>query len=135
VQILRDEIQALNEGLYPNGTATGLLAIDSQIIYDILFKNSLPAGLPPVSSHAGAPDLRQPVQRLSEATGSTTNPDVFIATERDINAMKGRLWDGSRPMAPIRFEGLALNAARGDRSAQQDIATQFDTVSPRQLFS
>lgn len=58
------EIQALNTDLYPNGRSTGILSIDSNILYDLLFDETLPQGLARVTSHYDAPDLRTPVLRL-----------------------------------------------------------------------
>lgn len=123
------EVRALNTGLYPNGTRTGILPIDTRVIENLLFTNSLNPGIGLVNDYPRAREYRMPIMRLSEASGSSTNPDCFVPTERQINMAKGQVVGGVSPMSDIRFRGLARNAGRGDRSSQEELARQFDVVS------
>ena len=120
------ELRILSKGEFPDGTRTGLLPIPDEAFAG-LGHEILPSGLPRVSERS--PELRQPILRLSEATGSTTNSLILLPTERQINSAKNTLMQINESMDHDRFYVLSREAARGDRSAQESLVREFDLVT------
>lgn len=104
--------------------------IATGIISQAWFTNSLPAGTGGVGSNIVNQDIREPTTRMIDHLGTSLNPDNFVPTERDINGLKGLIFDFQAPMAERSFLRTVRDAATGLAPASvQEIATLFDTVS------
>lgn len=107
----------------PNG------AIPGEVLEPIIFRNTLPEGIDGVGPQYPNREIREPISRMIQALGNTPNPDNFIATTRDINTMKGRLFGFKSPRDSEEFDSLATDAATGqDDNAAAEIFTILNTV-------
>lgn len=116
----------------PNGETQRLPAgpISTEIILRVLFRDSLPAGLPGVGNNDANREIREPVTRIIQAGGNTRNPDNFIPTQDQINGMKGRIMGFSAPMEEREFLTTVRDAATGlDSTSTEQLLTTFNIVS------
>ncbi|KAK3177854.1 hypothetical protein K4F52_009406 [Lecanicillium sp. MT-2017a] len=98
----------------PQGRLTETPAVGNQEFWENVWNNAqgLPANLPAVTD--SSPDLRRPVDRLYEATGSNTNARHFTLLAGPVNAIKGRLEIFNRPMAIANFRRYVRSAVDSD---------------------
>jgi hypothetical protein len=116
----------------PNGESQRLPGgpISTEILLRVLFQDSLPAGLPSVSNNDANREIREPATRIIYAGGNTRNPDNFIPTQAQINAMKGRIMGFSAAMEEREFLTTVRDAATGfDSTSMDQLLTTFNVAS------
>ncbi|KAL5387453.1 hypothetical protein PMIN04_011564 [Paraphaeosphaeria minitans] len=115
----------------PNGESQRLPGgpISTEILLRVLFQDSLPAGLPGVGNNDANREILEPATRIIQAGGNTRNPDNFIPTQAQINAMKGRIMGFSAPMEEREFLTTVRDAATGlDSTSTDQLLTTFNVL-------
>lgn len=62
------------------------------------------------------PYTGRPIDRVTNAYGSDTNPGVLVNAERNLNSIKARLWVGHRPMSDSLWEENGFNEPDAGRA-------------------
>ncbi|KAK3320634.1 hypothetical protein B0T19DRAFT_403278 [Cercophora scortea] len=124
LQVMVPFIESASHGTLPSGATTTLAPIPASwwvenwnTEFDAL------ANRPPVGSAQGFRGIT-PNDRVMDAFGSINYPDPFLPTDAGLNAMKGRIMRGNRPVGFERVERLASAAA------QQDTLEAVDRLLP-----
>ncbi|KAF2824329.1 hypothetical protein CC86DRAFT_420804 [Ophiobolus disseminans] len=102
-------------------------ALDPSTMDRTMFADTLPASVGGLGSSSRP--IREPMTRMTHHLGTNTNPISLLATEVQINQMKGIVMGFNHPIAERLFTPLMLNAATGlDIAAQERLMLLFRNV-------
>ncbi|OHX00510.1 alpha-glucanase [Colletotrichum incanum] len=127
VQIVRDFLQTASSGILPNLEPTRNNArIDAYDISRLWNSTSLGVVFPRV---ANSRCLASAEDYFMDQFGSTGNVAPLVATEMKLNAVKARIFKGSRPIGDDTFTRLSGQTLAGNMTATNELFNELRAVS------
>lgn len=103
-------------GIVPDGTKSVYATIPESYFNNIFIQdNMLPAGLSRVSPTS--PEIRNPMKRVFEAFGSSSNYGPLLLADSQMNRIKGALIGLKEPQSTKTLTNLIYESISGDTEA------------------